>query len=53
MTGLWGGPKTQFMPHGSLRSAQEVGINLLHLAWQRRQEAMAPPSSPKPPPPLS
>ena len=41
LTGLWGGPKTQFMPRDSLRSAQELGINLLHLAWQRRQWALA------------
>ncbi|MEB3288796.1 MAG: hypothetical protein VKI82_02710 [Leptolyngbya sp.] len=41
LTGLWGGPKTQFMPRDSLRNAQELGINLLHLAWQRRQWAMA------------
>ena len=41
LTGTWGGPKTQFMPRDSLRSAQEFGINLLHFAWQRRQWAMA------------
>ncbi len=46
LTGLWGGPKTQFMPRDSLRSAQELGINLLHLAWQRRQWARATPPAP-------
>jgi hypothetical protein len=43
LTGTWGGPKHQFMPRDSLRSAQELGINLLHLVWQRRQWAIAPP----------
>ncbi|MFH7244876.1 MAG: hypothetical protein ACHWZW_18735 [Spirulina sp.] len=54
LTGLWGGPKTQFMPRDSLRSAQELGINLLHLAWQRRQWAITtlPETSPGPPPRL-
>jgi hypothetical protein len=41
LTGTWGGPKRQFMPRDSLRSAQELGINLLHLVWQRRQWAVS------------
>ena len=54
LTGTWGGPKTQFMPRDSLRSAQELGINLLHLAWQRRQWAITvlPDPSPDPDPSL-
>ena len=50
LTSLWGGPKTQFMPRDGLRSAQELGVNLLHLAWQRRQWAMAMWPEPSPTP---
>lgn len=48
LTATWGGPKTQFMPRDSLRSAQEFGINLLHFAWQRRQWAITALPDPSP-----
>ncbi|WOD37093.1 hypothetical protein [Nodosilinea sp. E11] len=32
----WGGEQAYFLPRETIRSAQELGINLLHFAWQRR-----------------
>lgn len=53
----WGSPEAAFMSRETIRSAQELGINLLHFAWQRRQwqQSMTPfaPVEPSPAPGLS
>ena len=33
----WGGDSTRAYRRDTVRAAQEMGINLLHFAWQQRQ----------------
>lgn len=55
LSAAWGGTATLFMPRDAIRSAQELGINLLYFAWQRRQwaQCLTPTTPPPPPPPPS
>lgn len=48
----WGGDETLFLPRDIIRSAQELGVNLLHFAWQRRQwiQCLTPTPIPEPAP---
>ncbi|MGG6296315.1 hypothetical protein ACQ4M4_18145 [Leptolyngbya sp. AN02str] len=54
LSAAWDAAKTQFLSRDTVRSAQELGVNLLHFAWQRRQWAdcltpSAPVDAPSPP----
>lgn len=40
LTSAWGGERAYSLPRETIRSAQELGINLLHFAWQRRRWAV-------------
>jgi len=48
----WGGADTLLLPRETIRSAQELGVNLLHFAWQRRQwtQCLTPIALPAPAP---
>jgi hypothetical protein len=55
LSSAWGGETAQFLSRDVLRSAHELGINLLHFAWQRRHWAtcltpVTHPFSDEPPP---
>jgi hypothetical protein len=43
----WGLDETLSLPRETIRTAQEMGINILHFAWRRRQLMQSLNSQPK------